>query len=365
MSLTDLILQGWDKPNWLTRLLWPLTIVYRGLLGLRALGYRFDFIRAEAIDAPVIVVCNMTVGGTGKTPLVIALVKFFSEQGFRPGVICRGYKSEPDHWPRAVQADSSPNEVGDEAMMIFERCNVPVLIGPERAASAKQLVQQYHCDLVISDDGFAHFGLKRDIDIVVVDGQRRFGNGWCLPAGPLREPLDKIRRAHMVVVNDAPITHDQNASARPRHTIPHPQVFSMSMIMGDARLITTRDAQAEFRPVSDFRGKTVHAIAGIGNPDRFFNQLRHHGFKIIEHPFADHHDFRASDLDFDDDFDIVMTDKDAVKCRSFVQDRNQSHDHRRRVWSIPVDADIVPSFFDALTKTLPIEPQPNQFSQCQ
>ena len=348
------LVAGWQEPNWRNRILWPLSFLYEILIRLRGLAYKWHLRPSQSIDIPVVVVGNLTVGGTGKSPLVIALVAFFQSKGYRPGVITRGYKAQKDKgkrldsatiWPKLVEPKSNAKEVGDEAVMIYERCQVPVMVGPKRAESARKLATEQGCNIIISDDGFAHFNLERDIDIVVVDGARGFGNQWCLPSGPLREPKDHVKRAQLLVINAS--QHISSSTAE----IKHPAKFTMRMKMAVAQPVVGTHEQTHIA-IDEFKNQTVHAIAGIGNPQRFFDQLGGQGITVIPHAFRDHHDFCASDLDFGDNLAVLMTHKDAVKCRLVLESNDEFSDRSANFWSIPVDIDIDDSFFIELETLL-------------
>lgn len=306
-ALTD----GWYSASGLTVLLRPLSWLYRGIVMLRYAAYRTGLLRRRQVAVPVIIVGNITVGGTGKTPLVIWLVELLRREGYRPGVVSRGYRGRARHWPQQVRPDSDPDMVGDEPVVISRRTQCPVAVGPDRVAAAEALLRYNDVDVVISDDGLQHYALERDIEIVVIDGVRRFGNRLCLPAGPLREPVSRLARADFLVVNGGSALRGE---------------FPMSMQPG--RLRSVRNSDVALEP-ENFPGKHVHAVAGIGNPDRFFRQLRQLGFTLIEHPFPDHHAFRAQDLVFGDDLPVIMTEKDAVKCRRFCGDN---------CWYLPIEA---------------------------
>ena len=297
--MTNPIVAGWYRANALSVLLRPLSWLYRGIVTARRGAYVRGWRKARRLPVPVIVVGNITVGGTGKTPLVVWLVDLLKREGFSPGVVSRGYKGQAEHWPQQVRPDSDPIMVGDEAIVLARRCRCPVAVGPARVAAAEALLQYHPCDIVVSDDGLQHYALARDIEIVVIDGVRRFGNGHCLPAGPLREPVSRLRDADFLVVNDG-------AAFQPE--------FSMSTIA--TRLINVR-RETETEMPDRFARRAVHAVAGIGHPDRFFRHLRQLGFEIEAHPFPDHHHFSSADLAFGDDRPIIMTEKDAVKCRRF------------------------------------------------
>ena len=285
----------WDTVNGVSLLLFPLSLVFAGVTALRRLAYRHGLLRMRRFAVPVLVVGNITVGGTGKTPLVIWLADYLRSRGWRPGIVSRGYGGRARHWPQQVRADSDPSSVGDEAVMLAAATACPMCVGPDRPAAVEALLAHTEVDIVISDDGLQHYALARDLEIAVVDGTRRLGNGFLLPAGPLREPASRLRRVDILVINGRGVDGE----------------FSMKLHQPSIRPL--RDGGE--KRASDFAGREVHAIAGIGNPQRFFDLLARLGLRVVAHPFRDHHLFRARDLQFDDGLPILMTEKDAVKCR--------------------------------------------------
>ncbi len=276
------------------------------------------------VSAPVIVVGNINVGGTGKTPLLIALVEALRERGFNPGVVSRGYGSS-ERGPLLLDAASDPRKVGDEPCLIQRRTSVPVVIGQDRGKAAQWLLAKTECDLVLVDDGLQNPRLARDIEICVIDGVRRFGNGELLPAGPLRESPLRLRSVDFLVCN--------GGQAQGREV-------PMSLL-GDAAVMLS--APHSKRGLSALSGASVHAVAGIGNPQRFFDQLQAQGLLPIRHVFPDHHPFKADDLAFGDDLPVLMTEKDAVKCALFAQAHH---------WVVPVRAALPNEFFDAIASRL-------------
>ena len=278
----------------------PLALVFRTLSGLRRLAYVVGLARRRRFPVPVLVVGNITVGGTGKTPLVIWLARHLRDRGWRPGLVSRGYGGRAGRWPQQVRGDSDVHMVGDEAVLLATATGCPMCVGPDRPAAVEALLAHTDVDIVISDDGLQHHALARDLEIVVVDGVRRFGNGLPLPAGPLREPVSRLKRVDLVVFNG-----DGEEGA-----------FTMRLV--EPRLTHLHESQT--RPLSSLAGARVHAVAGIGNPSRFFDLLRQQGLEPIEHALADHHRFTAADLRFDDGLPVLMTAKDAVKCRRFPCD---------------------------------------------
>ncbi len=316
--------QTWYELHGIRYVLWPLAWFFRVLTSVRRYLYQFGVLHRHALPIPVIVVGNITVGGTGKTPLVIWLANYLKRQGFRPGIISRGYGGGARYWPQFVRGDSDPSVVGDEPILIARHTKCPVAVAPKRVHSAKALMKYFDCDVIISDDGLQHYALMRDIEIAVIDGVRRFGNGYCLPAGPLREPVSRLKTVDFVVCNGVPARGESQ------------------MKLAYVSVNNVREEHL-VEDISAFCGKTVHAIAGIGNPDRFFSMLKQYGLHIVAHPFPDHHPFQPSDLVFDDDFPIIMTEKDAVKCRRFstkdcwfvkvegVMDKEFVHDFDRKM----------------------------------
>ncbi len=283
----------WQRPSLPLRLLWPLSKLYQTV----AAGRRRCLTRtARPLAAPVIVVGNISVGGTGKTPLVLWLAQCLHAAGLRPGILSRGYGGS-ERGPRRIDADADPAQVGDEPVMLAKRLSgkVPVLVSRRRVIGAQSLIAS-GCDVVISDDGLQHYDLARDVEVAVVDGSRGVGNGWCLPAGPLREPPARLAEVDFVVINGGGWQGDGwQMSVTPSTWLRLPAWEPVALDHQDA-------------PTG-----SVHAVAGMGNPARFFAALRQLGLVVLEHSFPDHHRYRVRDLCFDDPWPVVMTEKDAVK----------------------------------------------------
>lgn len=315
--------EHWYRGSPWLLLLWPLSLLFCLLVMLRRLLFRIGVLHSERLAVPVIVVGNITVGGSGKTPLVLWLAEFLRRHGYRPGLISRGYGGKAASWPQAVAADSDPREVGDEALLLARRSGCPMAVGPDRVAAARLLLEHYAVDLIISDDGMQHYRLGRDIEIAVLDGERRLANRLCLPAGPLREPPGRIRSVDFVV---------SNGSAGEGE-------WPMQLVAADALPLLAGPP----RPPSDFASGPVHAVAGIGNPARFFATLRALGLEPIEHPFPDHHPFGKGELDFNDTAPVLMTEKDAVKYLDYAG---------RRHWYLPVTARLPDEFGNSLLAAL-------------
>jgi tetraacyldisaccharide 4'-kinase len=317
------LIRGWyeGRPR---PMLAPLAWLFAGYTGLRRLAYRCGLLASRHAGVPVVVVGNLTAGGTGKTPLVIWLAEHLHAQGIVVGVVLRGHGGLA-RGPLRVSADSDPAEVGDEAVVIARRTGCPVAIGRHRTAAARLLADQ-GCTIVLSDDGLQHLAMQRDLEIVVVDGARGFGNGALLPQGPLRETPDRLRSVAATVING----NDSTGIA-----VRIKDALTMTMTAAALRSVAT-DVQFA---LADLRGSEVHAVAGTGNPQRFFALLRSLGCRVVEHAFPDHHAFTPEDFAFADQLPILMTEKDAVKCRAFATDRMQylqvsatlSHAHAARL----------------------------------
>jgi tetraacyldisaccharide 4'-kinase len=280
--------------------------------------------RVHRAGLPVIVVGNLTVGGSGKTPLVLWIAQELRARGWSPAIVSRGYGGVAES-PREATIASDPAEVGDEPMLLARRSGCPVWVGPDRIAAITALRAQHpDCNVLVLDDGLQHYRLARDIEIAVVDG-RGFGNGFLLPAGPLREPPGRLRSVNAVIAHEI-----EKAQLQP-HAGGAP-IFAMILEGEEAHRATdSRDRRA----LREFTGQRVHAIAGIGDPARFFRYLERRGVQLVAHPFADHHPFAAADLEFGDDAPVLMTEKDAVKCKRFAKPHH---------WVLPVSAAPEPAF---------------------
>lgn len=303
MNFESHIQQRWyGRPGWLCLLL-PFELIYQLIVALRRFLFRLNILRSEKIAVPIVVVGNIAVGGTGKTPVVIALCAALKQAGFHPGIISRGYGAEPPHLPFAITADSRATEAGDEPLLLALNTHCPVVIAPNRVAAANYLLEHNVCDVIISDDGLQHYRLRRDIELAVIDSQRGVGNGHCLPVGPLRETIARLDMVDAVLVNSVinSVT-DTDRLKVPQH----------AFYLRPKSFVALHDRR-EIQP-AQWASPRVHAVAGIGNPDRFFSTLKSLGLTVIEHPFPDHHNFAAADLQFGDGLPIVMTEKDAVKC---------------------------------------------------
>ena len=301
-------------------LLLPLAWAYGAVSSLRRQAYRSGLLRPRRLTRPVVVVGNLTVGGTGKTPLTIWLAQQLSDARLQVGIVSRGYGRQGTG-TRSVQGDSDWRDVGDEPVILARRSGCPTMVAADRVAAARTLIAR-GAQLILADDGLQHLRLGRDCSVVVVDGSRGFGNGRLLPAGPLREPAAALKKADIVVVNGEPVHGSLRGGALPEGAL------RMQLVGREAVRLDGRAAPAA---LGAFRGRRVHAVAGIGNPERFFSQLRSHGIEVIAHPFADHHPFTARELAFADELPVLMTEKDAVKCAPFAN---------ARLWYVPVGAEF-------------------------
>ena len=298
----------------------PLAWLYGLVMNVRKVLYEWGWLPSYRIGRPVVVVGNLTVGGTGKTPLVAWLAEQLKARGFRVGIVSRGYGSDSKA-PRVIQPDTPWTESGDEPLLLRRRTGCDVVVARDRVEGAKLLMER-GADVILTDDGLQHLRLARDVEIVVVDGARGFGNGHRFPYGPLREMPSRAASANLVVINGTPKHPSLARLPRPKDLAP------VQMTLMPGRVLPVGGTRAD-RSLESFRGQRVHAVAGIGNPARFFEDLRARGLEIDEHPFTDHHAFVPSDLAFADDRPVLMTEKDAVKCRGFAD---------ARMWYVPVTA---------------------------
>lgn len=316
----------WYDKNFVAFALLPLSWLFRLLVLLRHTAYTKGFLQVHLIRIPVIVVGNISVGGSGKTPLVIWLADFLKKNGWSPGIISRGYGGQCRDFPQRVFADSDPVSAGDEPVLMAQRTGCPVVVDPDRVRAAQAITNT--CDIIISDDGLQHYALGRTIEIAVIDAVRGFGNGYCLPAGPLREPPMRLQSVDFIVRNGG------SKNATPSFCDTPVNGAHVEMKLMGSRITNLGDRTLIKLP-ADFSGDVVHAVAGIGNPERFFIRLRNLGLEIIEHAFPDHHQFVAKDLYFTDNKAIIMTEKDAVKCYHFAQPHH---------WCFPVEAGLSENF---------------------
>jgi tetraacyldisaccharide 4'-kinase len=316
----------WYRLAPLHLVLWPLSLLFGVIAAVRRHLFRSGLLTSTRMPVPVIVVGNINAGGTGKTPCVIWLVAWLRDRGRTPGVISRGYRGNA-HTARPAKPDSDPADVGDEAVLLARRCACPVWVGKSRVAAARALLAAHpQCDVIISDDGLQHYALKRDVELVVLDGERGCGNGMLLPAGPLREPLERLAAADALVINGG-------------------AVFAPEMLPSGIPVFDMQLSGDTFYPLREpgpsvdaghFARVSVHAIAAIGNPQRYFNHLHELGISFTSRAFPDHHAYTAGDCTDGADTAVIMTEKDAVKCERLAG----RHDNW---WALRVDTIMDPA----------------------
>lgn len=318
----------------LVPILAPLTLLFWLISSVRKLLFRAGFKQSFKAPVPVIVVGNISVGGNGKTPMVLWLVDYFKQKGISVGVISRGYGGVAPFYPYQVEEKSTSEQCGDEPLLIFRRTGVPVVVGADRSASISKLVDK-GCQVVISDDGLQHYKMSRALELVIVDSKRLFGNGLLLPAGPLRELPSRLAEVDAVIFNGKKQTGNDN--------IPHPCSISMSLIGQEIVNVATKQRLS----IEEFLLKfpKVQALAGIGNPQRFFDTLKENGFELSKSVgFIDHKAFSVTDFDcFSEQMPLLMTEKDAVKCYSFAKEN---------WWSLPVDTYFSPEHQKQLSQLI-------------
>ncbi len=318
----------WLKRNLISWLLWPFSLLFGVIIAIRQWGYRCGIFKTYKSTLPIIVIGNISVGGTGKTPLVIALAEQLKQKGFRPAIISRGYKSQATHFPFCVTTDTPVSLAGDEPLMIARHTNCPVMIDPVRVRAVKALEAAGECDVIISDDGLQHYALVRDVEVVVIDGKRQFGNGFLLPAGMLREPISRISTENIIIVNGEEQLNNVNT------------VFNMHLNPTSVKSLNSNES----RNIASFKNQRIHAMAGIGNPARFFDLLREYHIDIIEHAFPDHHNYSEADFTFlhAQNLPIIMTEKDAVKCQHLVYN----------AWYVVITAELPETFYSLIQMKL-------------
>lgn len=313
--------QLWYQNNWISKLLLPLSGIFCGVVQLRGWAYRRAWLNSYRSPIPVIVVGNVTVGGTGKTPLVIWLARYLTQQGWKVGIISRGYGGQA-RYPLSVTISSNAAQVGDEALLLA-RTGCPVVIAPQRRLAVQQLLAKQPCDVILSDDGLQHYALQRDIEIAVIDGQRGLGNGYCLPAGPLREVASRLQQVDFIVSK----------------TVAWQNAVVMTYTFSTLHALTTTTTQS----LQQLSGRIVHAVAGIGHPETFFTLLEQQGMQLIRHVFPDHHPYQKHDITFPDSHLVVMTEKDAVKCVPIADQRH---------WYLGITAQLPQNFGEHVVQRL-------------
>lgn len=322
-----------ERAGWLI-LLWPVSVLFQAATKIRRAVQQAKERPAE-LTSPLIVIGNISLGGTGKTPLLITLSQELQKRGFKPGIISRGYGGNARSYPLAVHSDSDVRESGDEAFLIAEKTGCPVYVDPDRSAALRALLAEEDVDVVLSDDGLQHYKLYRDLEIVVVDGQRLFSNGFCLPAGPLREPMSRLNEVQHIVVN--------GESAREI-----PQLAAASTMQLEPRALVNL-VSGEKRPFTGApfnMGNKLQAVSALGNPQRFYSLLERLPYQVETFSFPDHHNFSADDFEqqgIDAHQPVVMTEKDAVKCRQFA---------KSNFWYLSVEVNLESQFVERLIEDI-------------
>lgn len=308
----------WYGQHAVRYVLWPVSIVFQFAVWLRRQYLEW---RREPLDVPIIVIGNVTVGGVGKTPLVVALAKYLSQKGLQVGIVSRGYGAHIKSFPHQVRESDTALQVGDEPKLLAQKTACPVVIAPNRRHAVQYLLEHHHSDVIISDDGLQHYAMSRQIEIAVIDGMRGMGSGWCLPAGPLREPIKRLQEVDFIVVNGEHSVHT--------HCQGLGNVYQMTMQAELPRSFTGESVSWDAIPMP------CSAVAGIGNPDRFFALLTQLGVAFEPHKFADHHEFLPHEL-ANLKKPVMMTEKDAVKCCAFAMDA---------MYYLPVEAKLSDEFW--------------------
>ncbi len=328
--------RAWHRKSGWSQLLLPGACLFQTVASLRKRSLQKRY-QGKAWRVPVVVIGNINVGGTGKTPLIIALTQLLTVNGFKPGIVSRGYGGKAGPRPMSVMPDSDVEQCGDEALLIARRTNCPVVVCTDRRAAVETLLEQNQLDVIFSDDGLQHYRMHRDMEIVVIDRQRGLGNGHCLPAGPLREPPARLNSVDGIVINGEP---DQRINAL-TYQLPL-QVPTFSMRLEASHFVNL--SSGEKVSVAQWTqgqapGQLVHAVAGIGNPGRFRDTLTALGLQPRLHSFPDHHSFTSGDLNFQDDWPLIMTAKDAVKCESISS---------KNYWYLDVEAIVPPELIELI-----------------
>ncbi len=323
LSLRKMLLDLWygDKPKYqkiFLFILLPFSFIYYLIITLRRKSYQHNRLASHTFNVPIIVVGNITVGGTGKTPFVMHLVSLLRQKGYKPGIVSRGYRGEGREDFYWVNEESDPRQVGDEPVLLAKRLRCPLVVAKKRPLGVEALLDSGSVNIVISDDGLQHYALGRDIEIALLDSHKPYGNGFCLPAGPLREPITRLSSVDFVMLNGEKV----------------PELSEYAMTLSPIMLYNGADPKKS-KHLEDFKGQTVHAVAGIGNPSQFFSLLEKAGIKVIPHPYPDHHDFTREDIVFLDEHPVFLTEKDAVKCQGLLQFNH---------WVLPVEAKVDAEF---------------------
>ncbi len=325
--------------------MWPVSVLFGVLTQTRHAMFKAGLLRSNSFTVPVIVVGNISVGGTGKTPLVSALVKRLQAAGLKPGIVSRGYGAQKALTPRMIDLQTPVALAGDEPALLARETGVPVCVCVNRSAAVQALIDEQHVNAIVSDDGLQHYAMQRDMEIAVVDGQRGFGNGFLLPAGPLREPVARLKTVQLIAVQRTATTmSSSNRELLASVLVPgkaHPPEGNFFLQLSHLRNLS----DDQHIDLASFQGQQVHAVAGLGNPNRFFESLRANGLQFEEHRFPDHHHYAVSELAFDPHAPVVVTGKDAVKISELDMDL-------RRFYEVVVVADMNNSLNTAIDQLI-------------
>ena len=332
--------KAWYRKDSWSQLLAPVACLFQCLANARKRLLQSHY-QGKAWPVPLVVIGNINVGGTGKTPLIIALARQLSERNIKAGIVSRGYGGSAGSRPMRVLVDSAVVECGDEALLLARRTNCPVVVCADRRAAVEHLLEKSEVEIILSDDGLQHYRMHRDLEIVVIDAQRGLGNGYCLPAGPLREPPRRLTNVDGIVVNGTSGGDANNSVSATSAELALPfQTPTYAMALKASYFVNLDSGEhVGLEQWSRSRGPEVHAVAGIGNPERFRDTLVALGLRAQLHCFPDHHPFSAADLIFEDDWPVVMTAKDAVKCEALGDNK---------FWYLEVDALIPPDLLQML-----------------
>lgn len=335
----------WQTLNFVSVVLAPISAVFCLLVAIRRTLYQIGLLKSISSQLPIIVVGNIYIGGNGKTPFVIWLAEQLKSKGYRPGIVSRGYgalsEQQSGHsWPRQVDLNQNHQLYGDEPLLIHQATQCPVVIDPVRNRAVKKLQQDTNCNVIISDDGLQHYAMSRFIEINITDAQRLYGNNLCLPAGPLREARGRLKTVDYIVYNVSrnKETNLDDSDSKKHFTMDYKVQSLIPLVMN-----SNKADDGQTMTLEQFQGKIVHAVAGIGEPDNFFNLLKQSGLTVIEHSFADHHQYQLKDFCFETSHPIIMTEKDAVKCRDF---------DLPRCWYLPIKAEIDNKLSELLIRRL-------------
>lgn len=343
-TFAESITVAWyQKKNWIY-FLFPLMLLFWFIAIVRRFLYQIGLFKQTELPVPVIVVGNISVGGTGKSPLTAYLVKELKRRGYRPGIVSRGYGGKSDVYPLLIDEASETNVVGDEPVMLFKITQSPVVVDPIRSRAALKLCNEHNCNVIICDDGMQHYALGRDIEICVIDGQRGLGNGHLLPVGPLRESKKRLCDVDFVVANGnkhsiEPLIQDLGIKK---------DNFLFGMSLQSEDLVNVFNGSV--LSINQLKNQDIHAVAGIGNPERFFTALGDLGANVDGRGLPDHHNFTKGDILYEDGLPVVITQKDAVKCRSLFDEKNSKQPDN--IWFMPVNALINESFINAICEQL-------------